>query len=201
MSQQNFKAKNETKVLFLSQDAPHAVQTEGKGPAQGRAAAEEIPSLTQEGTRGMGRTSGVPWGYPRPRTLGVLQPLWQQSQLPSAPTVVWPSAGGAPGMSCVAGEVCCVPPTEIQGKLCPRAQQSGCLPPQQPAVKSCSSPGTHPPTAAPWAQTPPAHPGKALKWHLKHAARDVSPPLAHTARRPCVPVGGSSAASREGQDV
>lgn len=77
-----------------------------------------------------------------------------------------PSAGAAPGMSCVAGEVCCMPSFLIQGKLCPRDQQFGRLPKQQPAESSCAAalPATHH-----WAETSPSHPqGRALKLHLTH---------------------------------
>lgn len=48
-------------------------------------------------------------------------------------------------MNSVAREVYCGPSILIQGKLCPRDQQFGILPTQQPAVSSCAAalPATH----------------------------------------------------------
>lgn len=50
---------------------------------------------------------------------------------------------------------------------------------------------SHAPTAAPWAQTPRPGLGKALRWHLEQSVDAVSPPLAHTACRPCVLLRGA----------
>jgi len=99
--------------------------------------------ITQEGIRGMDRTSAPPQachgGAPSPGHSGYSSPSAYSASTALHPQRFSPSAGATLGMSSVAGEVCCLPSILILTKLCPRDQQFGILPKEQPAVSSCSA--------------------------------------------------------------
>ena len=147
--------------------------------------------ITQEGIRGISRTSAQSpachGGAPFPGRSGYSSPSAYSASTTLRPKRSGLSAGAAPGMSCVAGEVCCMPSVLIQGRLCPRDQQFGSLPKQQPAVSSCAAalPATH--RWSPGRNIPIPSSGKgsevAFETSFEKLNFYISPSLVNTAQR------------------